>query len=95
MLVINNTLNPILIKGSTDRTRRSGVGVCRDDSVRMAISEDAVNFYDFATLFRDTLKCPDALFLDGGNGVGIYNPAMKRNDISWHGGFGPILGFVE
>ncbi len=94
-LVIHNKLNSILIKGSTDRTRRSGVGVCADNSVRFAISEDAVNFYDFATLFRDTLKCPNALFLDGGNGVGIYNAALKRNDISWHGGFGPIVGLVE
>ncbi|WP_396996979.1 MULTISPECIES: phosphodiester glycosidase family protein [Ochrobactrum] len=95
MLVIENKLNPILIKDSTDRTRRSGVGVCDDESIRFAISEDAVNFYDFASLFRDGLKCPNALFLDGGGGAGIYNPAMGRNDISWHGGYGPIVGFVE
>lgn len=95
MLVIQNKLNPILIKGSTDRTRRSGVGVCADQSIRFAVSEEAVNFYSFATLFRDELKCPNALFLDGGNGVGIYNPAMGRNDISWHGGYGPVVGFIE
>ena len=95
MLVIDNKLNPILIKGSTDRTRRSGVGVCSDKAIRFAISEDAVNFYDFATLFRNELKCPNALFLDGGGGAGFYNPAMGRNDISWHGGYGPIVGFVE
>lgn len=95
MLVIENNLNPILIDGSTDRTRRSGVGVCDDKSIRFAISEDAVNFYDFASLFRDGLKCPNALFLDGGGGAGIYNLAMGRNDISWHGGYGPIVGFVE
>jgi uncharacterized protein YigE (DUF2233 family) len=95
MLVIQNKLNPILIKGSTDRTRRSGVGVCADETIRFAISEDAVNFYDFASLFRDELKCANALFLDGGGGAGIYNPAMGRNDISWHGGYGPIVGFVE
>ncbi|MFD1197223.1 phosphodiester glycosidase family protein [Brucella gallinifaecis] len=95
MLVIENKLNPILINGSTDRTRRSGVGVCADQSIRFAISEDAVNFYDFARLFRDELKCPNVLFLDGGNGAGIYNPAMGRNNISWHGGYGPIIGLVE
>lgn len=95
MLVIQNKLNPILIKGSTDRTRRSGVGVCADQSIRFAISEDAVNFYDFAMLFRDGLKCPNALFLDGGGGAGIYSPAMGRNDISWHGGYGPVVGFIE
>lgn len=95
MLVIDNKLNPILIRGSTDRTRRSGVGICSDDSIRFAISEDAVNFHDFASLFRNGLKCPNALFLDGGGGVGFYNPAMGRNDISWHGGYGPVVGFIE
>lgn len=95
MLVIDNKLNPILIKGSTDRTRRSGVGICENQSIRFAISEDAVNFYDFASLFRNELKCPNALFLDGGGGAGIYSPAMGRNDISWHGGYGPVVGLVE
>lgn len=95
MLVIANRLNPIFIPGSTDRTRRSGVGTCGDGAVRFAISEDGVNFHDFARLFRDHLKCPDALFLDGGRGVGIFNPVMGRNDWSWHGGYGPMFGVVE
>ena len=95
MLVIGNKLNPIFIVGSTDKTRRSGVGICGNGVIRFAISESAVNFHDFARLFRDRLKCPDALFLDGGGGVGIYSPAMGRNDWSWHGGYGPIFGFVE
>jgi uncharacterized protein YigE (DUF2233 family) len=95
MLVIANRLNPIFIIGSTDRTRRSGVGVCENGTVRFAISEDGVNFHDFARLFRDRLQCPDALFLDGGRGVGLYSPAMGRNDWSWHGGYGPIFGLVE
>lgn len=95
ILVIQNKLNPAFILGSTDRTRRSGVGVCGAGAVYFAISEDRVNFHDFARLFRDHLKCPNALFLDGGRGTGIYNPAIGRNDISWHGGFGPIFGLVE
>ncbi|RFB93614.1 hypothetical protein B5K11_13955 [Rhizobium leguminosarum bv. trifolii] len=95
MLVIAGKLNPIFIPGSTDRTRRSGVGVCGTGTVRLAVSEDGVNFHDFARLFRDNLKCPDALFLDGGNGVGLYSPAIGRNDRSWHGGYGPMLGVVE
>ncbi|MDQ0333313.1 uncharacterized protein YigE (DUF2233 family) [Mesorhizobium sp. YL-MeA3-2017] len=95
MLVIENKLNPIFIAGSTDRTHRSGVGVCKDGSVRFAISEDAVNFHDFARLFRDHLNCPNALFLDGGNGVGLYDPNLGRSDISWHGGFGPVIGLLE
>lgn len=95
MLVIDNELHPAFIVGSTDRTRRSGVGVCENGLVLVAISESGINFHDFARLFRDQLGCPHALFLDGGRGVGLYSPEMGRNDWSWHGGFGPILGIVE
>jgi uncharacterized protein YigE (DUF2233 family) len=95
MLVIGGKLHPALIPGSSDRTRRSGVGVCASGTVRFAISEGSVNFHDFARLFRDELKCPDALFLDGGRGVGLYEPGLGRNDWSWHGGYGPIFGLVE
>ncbi|MFQ0813322.1 hypothetical protein AVM02_15850 [Brucella anthropi] len=95
MLVIGNRINPIFIVGSTDRTQRSGVGICNGGAIRFAVSEDAVNFHDFARLFRDHLECPNALFLDGGGGAGIYVPALGRNDISWHGGYGPMFGFVE
>lgn len=95
MLVIEGALHPALIPGSTDRTRRSGVGVCAGGQVRFAISEDRVNFHDFARLFRDHLACPNALFLDGGHGTGLYSPALGRYDTSWHGGYGPILGLVE
>ncbi|RYZ50963.1 MAG: hypothetical protein EOP49_12800, partial [Sphingobacteriales bacterium] len=94
MLVIEGRLHPALIPGSTDRTRRSGVGVCENGQVRFAISETDVNFHDFARLFRDHLSCPNALFLDGGRGAGIYSPAFDRDDISWHGGYGPMFGLV-
>lgn len=94
MLVIDNRINPIFIPGSTDRTRRNGVGISADGWLRFVISEDRVNFDDFARLFRDELKCPDALFLDGGRGTGLYNPALGRNDTSWHGGYGPVIGLV-
>ena len=30
-----------------------------------AISQQPINFYDFAQLFRDQLGCQDALYLDG------------------------------
>jgi uncharacterized protein YigE (DUF2233 family) len=63
--------------------------------VHFAISEGHVNFYDFARLFRDRLGTPNALFLDGGRGTGIYAPELGRNDRSWHGGFGPIIGAVK
>lgn len=94
MLVIANRINPIFIVGSTDRTRRNGVGVCANGMLNFVISDDRVNFHDFARFFRDELKCQNALFLDGGRGTGLYNEALNRNDTSWHGGYGPIFGLV-
>ena len=94
MLVSDNVLHPALIEGSTSLARRSGVGVCKNGAVRFAISESSVNFHEFARLFRDRLDCPNALFLDGGRGAGIYSPALNRYDASWHGGYGPMFGVV-
>jgi len=93
LLVMDGDLNPILIPGSTDRNRRSAIGVCSNGTVRLAISDTRVNFYDLAQLFREHLACPDVLYLDGGRGTGIYLPEMSRNDISWHGGFGPMFSY--
>lgn len=95
MLVIEGVLHPAFIVGSTDRTRRSGVGVCEGGVVRFAATDGRINFHDFARLFRDHLSCPNALFLDGGNGVGIHVPSLGRSDWSWHGGYGPMFGLVE
>lgn len=95
MLVVDNELHPAFIPGSKDRTRRGGVGICEGGTVRFAISDAPVNFHDFARFFRDELKCRDALFLDGGRGTGIYYPALGRDDVSGHGGYGPIVGLIE
>jgi uncharacterized protein YigE (DUF2233 family) len=95
MLVIDGALHPAFIEGSRDRTRRTGVGVSGSGMVHFAISEGQVNFHDFARFLRDRLGCRNALFLDGGRGTGLYSPELSRNDVSWHGGFGPIVGAVE
>lgn len=65
LLVAGGKLHPDFNKGGTSFKVRSGVGVCKDGKVRFAISAGPVNFYSFATFFRDTLGCPDALYLDG------------------------------
>ena len=95
MLVIGNALHPAFIPGSSDRKRRNGVGVAGPNAVHFVISEDAVNFHDFARVFRDRLGCADALFLDGGSAPGLYDPALGRDDPPGHGGYGPIIAVVE
>lgn len=64
LLVTAGALHPRFTAGSKNLAVRSGVGV-REGVVVFAISDEPVNLHDFATLFRDALHCPDALYLDG------------------------------
>jgi uncharacterized protein YigE (DUF2233 family) len=57
-----------------------------------AISEVPVNLYEFATLFRDVLHCPDALYLDGLISS-LHSPDLKRSDKKSK--LGPIIGVVH
>ncbi len=67
MLVISGRIHPRFRRDSDSRKLRNGVGVSKDGrTVWFAISEGLVNFHAFARLFRDHLKTPNALFLDGG-----------------------------
>jgi len=95
MLVIDGKIHPAFIEKSTDRKDRDGVGVDASGKVHFVITEDRVNFYDFARFFRDGLGCDNALFLDGGSAPGIYSPELGRDDAPGHGGYGPIIGVVE
>lgn len=65
MLVIGGDLHPAFDHDGASRYRRNGVGVRADGTVVLAISRGRVSFGAFARLFRDTLDCPNALFLDG------------------------------
>jgi uncharacterized protein YigE (DUF2233 family) len=65
MLVIGGRLHPAFEPNGSSRYRRNGVGVRADGTVVLAISRREVSFGAFARLFRDKLRCPDALFLDG------------------------------
>lgn len=93
MLVIDGALHPRFIKNGTSRYLRNGVGVSRDGQrVFFAISNTAVNFYDFARFFRDQLETPNALYFDG-NVSRLYAPSLNRNDPGRM--MGPIIGVVE
>ena len=46
-------------------------------SVIFAISDDEVSFGAFARLFRERLKCSNALF-DGGTVPSLYSPMLQR-----------------
>lgn len=92
MLVIDGALHPAFRKGSTSLKRRNGVGVSGDGAVVwFVISEGVVNFHDFASLFRDYLGTPNALFLDG-TVSRLFDPETGRSDPGL--AMGPIVGVV-
>jgi uncharacterized protein YigE (DUF2233 family) len=92
MLVIDGKLHPKIEASGTSEKIRNGVGVKDDHTVIFAISDEPVTFYDFATLFRDRLGCPNALFLDG-SVSSLYAPGIGRDDGLLP--LGPIVGVVE
>ena len=65
MLVVDGAINPAFVEASDSRKWRSGVCAPAPDKAVFAVSIAPVTFHAFARLFRDTLGCRDALFLDG------------------------------
>lgn len=66
MLIINGEYNPYFIPKSDSLRIRSGV--CASDNgrkVTFVVTEDRVNFYEFASYFKEKLQCDNALYLDG------------------------------
>jgi uncharacterized protein YigE (DUF2233 family) len=65
LLLSHGRIHRAFSKTSTSLKIRSGVGVNRRGRVVLALSQASVTFHAMATLFRDVLGCPDALYLDG------------------------------
>lgn len=84
MLVIDGAVNPRFDGDGPSRYVRNGVGIGPDGEPLFAISQGEVSFGQFARLFRDALKCRDALYLDG-SVSSLWDPANGRRD-----GFAPI-----
>ncbi|MGW8394414.1 phosphodiester glycosidase family protein [Pseudoduganella sp. HUAS MS19] len=90
MLLSAGTINPLFDPASRSVHIRNGVCAI-DGKAAFVISEGPVNLHDFARYFRDTLKCRDALYLDGSISS-LYAPALGRNDN--RADLGPIIGVV-
>ncbi|MGM8886381.1 phosphodiester glycosidase family protein [Psychrobacter sp. 1U2] len=92
MLVIDNEIHPKFDPDSQSLKFRNGVGVCSDGTVQMVNSEEPVSFYQFAELFKKDLRCPNALFLDGGIASALYAPSIDKHDKKQ---MGVMIGIVE
>jgi uncharacterized protein YigE (DUF2233 family) len=93
MLVIDGKLHPRLAKANASAKMRDGVCV-RDGTAFFAISEEEVPFDTFERLFRDGIKCRNALFLDGGSAPALYVPSASRSGNSLLG-LGPMIAVYE
>lgn len=92
LLLRDNKIHPAFKPDSKNRLIRNGVGVSTDGTVLFVISEDPVNFYEFAALFRDKLHCADALYLDGVISS-LHSSQLKRSDSRLD--LGPILAITD
>lgn len=92
MLVIDGALHPRFLPDSDSLNIRNGVGVAGDGRrVIFAISGAPVNFHAFARFFRDDLRVPDALYLDGSVSR-LRAPGLDRADMGLP--LGPIVGMT-
>lgn len=91
MLLIDGEIHPVFKKGSANLNIRNGVGILPDNRVVFVISKVEVNFYDFASFFKD-LGCRNALYLDGFVSR-MYLPEKKWEQLD--GNFGVMIGVVE
>jgi uncharacterized protein YigE (DUF2233 family) len=64
MLLIDGKIHSALTEGSKNLHIRNGVGILRDGSILFAMSQERMNFYDFAAFFKKK-ECKNALYLDG------------------------------
>lgn len=88
LLLRRGVVHPAFIPDSDSRKIRNGVGVSGHTAI-FVISEQPVNFYEFALYFRDVLHCRDALYLDGTVSA-LHSAALGRSDFTRE--LGPILG---
>ncbi len=87
MLVINGKLHPDFQDNGPSRAIRNGVGIDAKGRAHFVIADAPVSFGQLARYFRDELKTPDALYLDG-NVSALWDPATGRMD---RGRVGPLL----
>lgn len=89
MLVIDGKVMRKLIPNSDSKKIRNGVGI-KDGHLYFVISQQSINFYEFAQFFKQRLGVEQALYLDGSISS-IYAPSLNRYDRAFK--LGPMLGY--
>ncbi len=90
MLLVNGEYHPAFNKESKNLNIRNGVGILKNGYVLFAMTNEKMNFYDFASFFKKN-GCSNALYLDGAISK-IYTEGEASADSE--GNFGVIIGEV-
>jgi uncharacterized protein YigE (DUF2233 family) len=90
MLVYKGQVNRQFLADSNSLKIRNGVGV-RNNQLYFVISQQRVNFYQFAQFFKQNLKIDNALYLDGSISS-LYLSKTKRYDKTFN--LGPIVAEI-
>ena len=90
LLLKAGRIHPAFRVDGTSRLVRNGV--CASGSTALFVmSDEPVNFHEFALYFRDVLHCREALYLDGVVSS-LYAPSLGRRDAGVD--LGPMFGVV-
>ena len=90
MLIVEDEFHPKFGQKSENKNIRSGVGIIDENKIVFAISNQPVNFYDFAKLFKKRFQCKNALYLDGAISK-MYLPELKRTYLDSTISFGSFI----
>jgi uncharacterized protein YigE (DUF2233 family) len=94
LLLRNGKVHPQFRAASTNRLHRNGIGVTKDGTVVLAMTDirspKYPNLHEFATLFA-SLGCADALFLDGDISQMRSGEALTKQS----GPFGSFIAVVK
>jgi uncharacterized protein YigE (DUF2233 family) len=91
-LILGGEINNLFDKESKNLNIRSGVGIIDKQKVVFVISDEPINFYDFAQIFQDKYGCKDALYLDGVISK-MYLPELNKGLDDYN--FGGILAITQ
>ncbi|MCI5058346.1 MAG: phosphodiester glycosidase family protein [Flavobacteriales bacterium] len=91
MLLIEGKMHPKFRKGSPNVHIRNGIGILPNGNVPFAMSKEKINFFDFATFFKNK-GCENALYLDGFVSR-TYLPSKNWTQLD--GNFGVIIAEIE
>ncbi|WP_052593792.1 phosphodiester glycosidase family protein [Aureispira sp. CCB-QB1] len=94
LLVNHKELHKAFTPKSKNVHIRNAVGILPSGEVCFVISEDKICFHDIASLFKDNLKCRNALYLDGFVSE-LYYPKIKKYNSLNRGDFGVIIGIID